>query len=246
MNAPIGNEETDLRYAEYALGVLEADERKAVEEEIRQSPRAAQAVERWQSLLAPMADAITQVAPPAHVWDRIREALDRAGEAARPPAAPARADSRARLWDNVGWWRGFALAASVAAIALLLIIVAPRRAPTSAPQPYLTATLQQTNGTAGWTVTVDFARERAILVPASPQPLPAGRAPELWLIPPGGRPQPVGMISRNASTTLPLGAALLSQLSGAGTFAVSVEPPGGSPTGQPTGPVIAQGAVRRG
>lgn len=246
MNAPIGNEETELRYAEYALGVLDEAERAAVAEEMRRSPLAAQAVERWQRLLGPMANAVTDVVPPAGVWARIHDALGRDLQSARTLAVRERPGRRPNVWNSLSWWRNAAVVAGIAAVALLLIIVAPRRAPTPAPQPYLTATLQQNNGATGWTVTVDVSGARAILVPATPLALPAGRAPELWLIPPGGRPQPVGMISRDAPITLPLDAALLSQLSRAGTFAVSVEPPGGSPTGQPTGPVIAQGAVRRG
>ncbi|HEX4051336.1 MAG TPA: anti-sigma factor [Steroidobacteraceae bacterium] len=235
MNAPIDNEDTVLRYAEYALGVLDADERAAVEEEMARSPAAAQAVEHWQQLLTPMVPTTEEVAPPANVWARIQSTL---GPRQRP-----RSDTG--WWDSLHWWRGLALATGAATLVLLLFIVIPRHAATP-PQTYLTATLQQNNGAPGWTVTVDLRGARAILVPATPLALPAGRAPELWLIPPGGRPIPVGMIARDTPSTLPLDAALLSRLSRAGTFAVSVEPPGGSPTGQPTGPVIAQGAVRSG
>jgi anti-sigma-K factor RskA len=40
-----------------------------------------------------------------------------------------------------------------------------------------------------------------------------------------------------------LNAELLSQLGPTAALAVSLEPPGGSPSGQPTGPVIAKGAI---
>lgn len=243
MNASIGNEDTDLRYAEYALGVLDAVDRAAVAAEIERSPAAAQAVEHWQRLLVPMAQASEEIAPPSHVWARIQSTLGWTSQPDQPGPYQRPRDGTA-WWDSLRWWRGVALATGTAALALLLFILVPRPAPT--PQTYLTATLQQNNGAPGWTVTVDLRGARAILVPAAPLALPTGRAPELWLIPPGGRPLPVGMIARDTSSTLPLDTALLSQLSRAGTFAVSVEPPGGSPTGQPTGPVIAQGAVRRG
>ncbi|TAN00659.1 MAG: hypothetical protein EPN40_03600, partial [Rhodanobacteraceae bacterium] len=36
---------------------------------------------------------------------------------------------------------------------------------------------------------------------------------------------------------------LVARLDPTAALAVSVEPPGGSPTGQPTGPVIAKGAI---
>jgi len=36
---------------------------------------------------------------------------------------------------------------------------------------------------------------------------------------------------------------MVARLGPTALLAVSVEPPGGSPTGQPTGPVIAKGAI---
>jgi anti-sigma-K factor RskA len=135
-----------------------------------------------------------------------------------------------------------ALVATAAVVILLVVLTVPKRAAPSLAT-YLTATIRQNNGAAGWTVTVDLRGARAILVPATPPALPAGRVTELWLIPPGGAPLPVGVFSGNGASTLPLDAALLRQLTHIDTLAVSVEPPGGSPTGQPTGPVVAQGMV---
>ena len=81
------------------------------------------------------------------------------------------------------------------------------------------------------------------MVPAVPTAFEPGRAPELWLIPAGQKPISVGMIMPDKPTTLVLDAALLSQLGPTAALAVSVKPIGGSPTGQPTGPVIAKGAI---
>src|SRR5579871_1752362 len=112
MNASIGNEDTDLRYAEYALGLLNATERAAMAEEIRSSPAAAQAVEQWQRRLAPLAESIAETPPPQDLWVRIQEALAREGWAAdfahAQPARPSRAQhvGRAGLWDSLRWWRG--------------------------------------------------------------------------------------------------------------------------------------------
>jgi anti-sigma-K factor RskA len=90
---------------------------------------------------------------------------------------------------------------------------------------------------------MDLHNARMVIVPATPQPLAAGRAPELWLIPAGQKPISVGMIASNAPTTIALDPAMLARLGPTAALAVSVEPPGGSPTGQPTGPVIAKGAI---
>jgi anti-sigma-K factor RskA len=73
--------------------------------------------------------------------------------------------------------------------------------------------------------------------------LSAGRSPELWLIPHGGKPIAVGVISATAPIIIRLAPALLSRLGPTAVLAVSAEPAGGSPTGQPTGPVIGQGTI---
>ncbi|WP_412758559.1 anti-sigma factor domain-containing protein [Methylobacterium radiotolerans] len=66
---------------------------------------------------------------------------------------------------------------------------------------------------------------------------PAGRNLQLWYVGAAG-PKPLGLVGTASSrVTLPPGA------SPDGTIAVSVEPPGGSPTGQPTGPVIYTGRL---
>ena len=48
MNTHNGDDRNNLRYAEYVLGVLDADARAAVAREIASSDEAATAVARWQ------------------------------------------------------------------------------------------------------------------------------------------------------------------------------------------------------
>jgi anti-sigma-K factor RskA len=107
----------------------------------------------------------------------------------------------------------------------------------------MVSAIQQDNGITGWTATMDLQHGRMIVVPAAPAAFAQGRAPELWLIPAGQKPISVGMITPDKPTTLKLDPALLARLGPTALLAVSVEPVGGSPTGQPTGPVIAKGAI---
>ena len=71
------------------------------------------------------------------------------------------------------------------------------------------------------------------------------RAMELWLILPGPnqRPQSLGLIQPGQPIRLTIPPELAGQLTPDAALAVSLEPPGGSPTGQPTGPVIASGKL---
>ena len=237
MNTPLHDDDSELRYAEYVLGVLDADARAAVEREMAESDAVAAAVALWRSRLLPLAAEIAELEPPPHVWQRIRTELGL--------DAPVRGERPAGLWDNVRLWHWLSLAAGAIAAACVVALFLVVRRPAAPSIPYMASTLAQKSGNVGWTATMDIKNARIVIVPAAPQSLTAGRAPELWLIPKGEKPIAVGMISTTAPITLPLGGALLHQVGPTAVLAVSVEPPGGSPTGQPTGPVIATGAIAR-
>jgi anti-sigma-K factor RskA len=238
MNTPAQENDDDLRYAEYVLGVLDVDARAAVARDIESSPASAAAVAVWERNLLPLAEEVIDVAPPPYVWARIRDALKL--------NAPARELPRKGLWNNLPLWHWIGIGATAVAIASLIFVVTPQRpapAPAAVSAGYLVSNIQQDNGVTGWTATMDLRNARMVVVPASPAAFEQGRAPELWLIPAGQKPISVGMIMPDKPTALALDAALLSRLGPTAALAVSVEPIGGSPTGQPTGPVIAKGSI---
>ncbi|MGN2246214.1 anti-sigma factor domain-containing protein [Frateuria sp. GZRR35] len=229
----------ELRHAEYVLGVLDAHARAAVEQEVRSDAAAAQAVLQWQRHLTSMAEDVPEVAPPAYVWARILHSLG------LTEAAPRSAPERSSWWDSLNLWRWVGIGASLVAAAAIVFTVLTPRAPTPvvAPAGYMVATIAQDNGQPGWTATMDPQHARMVVVPAAPPPVQANRSTELWLIPPGEKPISLGVFPTDRPTTLRLSPAIVARLSNRALLAVSVEPPGGSPTGQPTGPVIAKGAI---
>ncbi len=82
------------------------------------------------------------------------------------------------------------------------------------------------------------------MIAAPTRDLPAARgSAELWLIGADGKPKPLGLLdpARPAAMRLPepLGRGVVEKA----VLAVSLEPRGGSPTGLPTGPVVAKGAI---
>lgn len=226
-----------LRYAEYVLGVLDAHARADVERELVSSETAITTVELWRRRLLPLAAEIAPREPPAHVWLRIRSALQLDAPEREQPRV-----GRPGISESLRFWQRLSLATSALAAACIvaLLLIARHPAPTV---PYLASTLAQTNGRIGWTATMDIANARLIVVPAAPQSFTTGRAPELWLIAKDEKPVALGIISASRPVTLPLGPALRSRVGPTAVLAVSVEPAGGSPTGQPTGPVIAKGAI---
>jgi anti-sigma-K factor RskA len=240
MNTPADEGNDNLRYAEYVLGVLDADARAAVAQEVQTTDEAAAAVALWQRRLMPLSEQIGEVTPGPYVWARIRDDLR-----LDVPAASAQPVKNAGLWNNLALWHWLGMGATAVAVALLVVIAVPRPQPPPvvASAGYMVSTIQQDNGIAGWTATMDLDRARMIVVPAAPAALASGRAPELWLIPEGGKPISVAMIKPDAPTTIALDPSLLAKLGPKALLAVSVEPIGGSPTGQPTGAVIAKGSI---
>ncbi len=65
------------------------------------------------------------------------------------------------------------------------------------------------------------------------------------MIPAGGTPHSLGLLANHGGTALTLTADNRARIAAGATLAVSLEPLGGSPTGLPTGPVVATGALLR-
>jgi anti-sigma-K factor RskA len=89
-------------------------------------------------------------------------------------------------------------------------------------------------------VRVDLARGELAVEPIGIQPAP-GKSHELWALASNEKPVSLGLVTRDRRSILQLGAEAIRDRSL--TLAVSVEPEGGSPTGQPTGPVVLTGKL---
>jgi anti-sigma-K factor RskA len=72
---------------------------------------------------------------------------------------------------------------------------------------------------------------------------PQGRDLQLWLIAGNDAPVSLGVLPAQAMVALQVPAAVSARLAPDAVLAVSDEPPGGSPTGQPTGAVLAMGPL---
>lgn len=242
MNTP-ANQDDDLRCAEYALGVLSAAERRALEQAANTNPLIQESLRQWQARIAPLVEDAAPVEPPPRVWQRIQRDLGITARAER-----AERTAPATWWNNLRLWRWVGLGASVAALALLAVnvttLMQPRGPAAVSASDYMVATLAREDGVAHWTATVDTRHSSMVVVPADKPVIAAGRAAELWLIPHNAKPIALGVIATDQPASMTLSPKILAQMDSNAVLAVSVEPPGGSPTGQPTGPVVATGAIR--
>ena len=218
--------EDDLLAAELALGVLAGAERAAAESRAAREPSFSAMVASWQERLAPWAAEISEVPAPPHIWERIAATL------------PAEKQNSG-WWHSLAFWRGLSLATGALAAACIgALIYLGNAPPTLSP---LTASIDG-EGRRHFVATVDMTTHNVAVMPASYSP-DATREPELWLIPADGKPRPLGMLRADRAVIIKMPADLAALTVGNAVLAVSLEPPGGSPTGQPTGPVIATGKL---
>jgi anti-sigma-K factor RskA len=103
------------------------------------------------------------------------------------------------------------------------------------------AVLETSGGTPGWVAVTGPGPGEVSFAAVTPQAEAKPHAFELWGIAGGAAPRPLGLLPPDPDRTTTL---RLAQLPApGGVLAVSLEPPGGSPTGAPTGPVLYQGKV---
>ena len=105
----------DRLAAEYALGTLRGPARRRFERLVADDAHLRDLAQDWELRLNLLAESAPEVAPPAHVWEGIAERLG-------PAAAPVREKRPNRLWESLGFWRGFSLAAAGAAAALAVYV----------------------------------------------------------------------------------------------------------------------------
>jgi anti-sigma-K factor RskA len=268
----IQDEDNEALAAEYALGTLDADERAQAQARMEADAGFAVAVHSWERRLGELNVMVDPVEPPLHVWQRIREAIGgfqpsgeiRLPRVEPPPAAQSPGkiapSNIVYLSRRVSRWRGVAAATSALAAALMLFVAAWEFSPEVLPerlrppvrivevlketQPArLVAVLQKDASGPAFLLTVDTKSRTLTMrrVTAEQEP---GKSYELWLV--SDRypaPRSLGLVETGEFTQRPLLAAYDPATVNSATYAVSLEPEGGSPTGTPTGPVLYTGKL---
>ena len=227
----------DLAAAEFALGTLDAAERATLAARRLREPELDEAIRSWEERLAPLSEAVPDVEPPASAYTAIEARI----RAARLGAGtvPLAADLSA-LRRSLARWRLAALAASLVAALLAVGFFVRETAQKSVPRQYV-AILQKDAASPAFAVTVDLDRQEFSVRPVAAE-APAGKSYELWMIEPRlGPPKSLGVIGggRRAATLAVNDPAVIQDA----TYAVTLEPPGGSPTGQPSGAPVFVGKL---
>ncbi|GAB7531344.1 anti-sigma factor [Pseudomonas sp. 3A(2025)] len=226
---PPGND-PDLLIAEYVLGVLSSEERAQVEALAARDPRYQAQIAAWQQHFSHWLEQIPPVSPPAQAWQGIERRLFPAPTAAATPAS--------HWWNDLRLWRW----TTATLAAGLLVAVFTLQQPIAPPVPTLLARLEQGDGNALFAATV-YSDGRSVLFVPNRAADWQGKSAQAWLIGADGMPHSLGLLPDNTAVTLTLPPGLAGTLARDAVLAVSLEPVNGSPTGLPTGPVIAQGKI---
>lgn len=219
----------ELLAAEYALGTLHGRARQRFERFLRDDPALRDLVASWEARFLPRDGQVKRIVPPEAAWRSIQHELGLAAHKAQA------------WWANLDLWRGFAIASSAFAIALLVYVGGLHEPATG---PAYVAVLTDAN--AQPVVLVTAAPDRTELrVEAVAKNLAVPQhSLQLWLLPGQDRtPVSLGLVPVKGSEAFVLPPRLRSALAMGVVLAVSLEPAGGSPTGLPTGPVLYQGRI---
>lgn len=233
--------ERSAQAGEYALGTLTPEERGEFDQAAAVDPQLRAEQHRWEARLGRLGLQLTPVQPRPIVWLDVLHRISAGAPGTAPVARPSRVTT---VW------------ASLATAAALVLGFALYRETSEPPEvrvervevpvaaPTFVALLQVPKSTMHWTVSVVPDRNELAVVAAGEAPAAAKELDaELWLIAGSGLPVSLGVIPQAGELRRSLPANLA--VAAGGTVAVSLEPRGGSPTGQPTGPVVTTATVLR-
>lgn len=225
--------------AEYVLGTLDAAGRGAVAARRQREPQLNAAILAWERRLSPLNDLVRPVAPPPLVFEKISGRINGA-RSANLKAAPA-ADV-IDITRRMKRWRMSAVAASALAASLALAIGYDKFAP-KPPSKNLVAILQKDAASPAFVVSVDVDNRMMTVRPVAAKH-EAGKSYELWIIHDSlGKPKSLGTVDDPAPVTKPTLAGYQPEVIEGSTYAITLEPEGGSPTGAPTGPIVFSGKM---
>ncbi len=218
--------------ADYLTGGMNPAARRRFETLMQDRPAVLLAMQRWRRKLD---DGLLGENAPAGVWTAVQQRLAGAASTATASAPAPR-----------GWakrtWQGLALGMGVLAASLLMSLVAVLQEP-GPPPPAAAQMAALLQGPDGHAAVITVHQDQLVLTAVGAVAVPSGKSYELWMLPEHGKPQAVGVVHLRTAETLRLPVPALEALTQAKGFAISVEPAGGSPTGQPTGPITYQGKV---
>ena len=237
----------------YSLGVLEGEEKAALDQHLRECASCRRELEQLRGSAALLALSTSGPRPPVRAKSRLMQAISE--EAPRPSRSPFRVP-----WFSVLGW-------AAAAVMIVMVIGVSRqnrrlsstvaelsgmveRERVSSDQARRVAEVLHASDAAPFEILpvsmktrmpsgkAVYSRDRSglVFVASDLQPLPPNKAYQLWLIPTQGAPVPAGVFKPDARGTAMVMNPPLPTGVDAKAFAITIEPEKGSST--PTMPIV--------
>lgn len=229
MTQQLSDRRLDTLAAEYVLGTLDTENRVKLRRLMMASDRVREAIWRWERDLNTLGASLNDVQPSPRVWQRIEAALaldglradgSAADEPRQLPASHTRTKYATRPW----FWPAIAAA-------LVLVMVSWNAFQAPQQPPMQVAVIQDAGARPLWSV--NLTDDALVVTSTRAVTESTERDYELWLVAADGQaPVSLGLLPETGQRRLAR-SALLDSVEGE-VLAVSREPEGGSPTGQPT------------
>lgn len=208
--------------ADYAIGLMAPAARRRFEQLLLDDAALRVELAHWQESLASLTETLPQVPVPERVWQ---------GVTARIEPQVLHVPEKRPFWN---WLRVTAALCSIVVLVFLGSLY--NRDDARYHATLLTANAQPA-------LKVEAHADYLQVEPLTLAAVDPGRSLELWAIPADGKPISLGVIPAGGKGKVELNEAQKALIGKPIALAVSLEPKGGSPTGQPTGPVLYQGAL---
>ena len=229
-------DDMDALAAEYVLGTLSRAERATAEGRRESDPVFEQAVQAWERRLGPLAEVVAPIAPPPGLYNKIRAQI---GLSSHVVSLKAREQAIVRRANR---WRSATVGMTAIAASLAGVVGWQDYQRRQMPTQYV-AVLQAGESLPGFLLTVD-TQTNMFVISAMQKPTEPEKSFQLWLVHndmPG--PKSLGVFDDSEMDVRPMPGGKDHDMYMDATYAVSVEPKGGSPTGAPTGPVVFSGKL---
>lgn len=224
----------EILAGEYVVGVLSVDARRSVEKRMESDATFATIVKRWEGEFSSFNEDYDEVAPDKSVFGAIEARLFGASE--RPGQSPV------GFWNSLALWRTLTFASLVAFASYATIqsgLIGAKE-----PSAPMTAAMVSKDGPVTLMARYEPGSGRLQVTPVAASS-ESERSLELWMVQGDNKPTiSLGVLPQDGDGAVIIPADMRSRLRDGMVLAVSVEPYGGSPTGQATGPVIAAGQIR--
>lgn len=218
--------------AEYVLGLLSTGEHERIGRLIEDDQSLRAERDFWVSRFAALNEEYEETPVPGHIYAAIE---------ARAFGDVVKARPLLGFWENLMVWRTIAAGALAVAVAAVGFNLMQPANDVSSLTTQLVAALEE-EGSAVKFVALYDGSGNVRLTALSGDAVP-DKDFELWAIQGGNDPISMGVIPVNARSAVAISPEVMAGWGEGSVLAITLEQAGGSPDGNPHGPVVAKGAV---